>query len=709
MSDLLSLKDLEGKLPTYLDCRENDVIASLYTPCLKRANTYVRGAGYFRSSVFRLMTEDLLEFCVRGGTIQLVTSTQMDIKDFDEAVLAYEKKNFHEDLESLLANPETVDATKMLCALIHHQRLELYVAVLRGDIYHHKKGYFTDTHGNIVAFDGSGNETLSALKPFDEGNAESFNIAWSWDSPIWDAYGSRWYQDLKRTIANDKSLTFPVVSIRELDREFIVHHGIDLVLDSHRDAARDRSKQLREKWDKIYGNRHFEDHLSKQEIDTALPKLYEHQSRGLKKWQESGFQGILEHATGSGKTITALSAIFSHLITGGNVVVLVPGEALLYQWKDEIQKYLPNTELRLMGAGEGGGKDALIDMRVNAGPPIVLLAISHSFRRANDLQRFTRTIQISDRKMLIVVDECHRLGAPSFAKICETTPHHRLGLSATPERQGDPDGTARLFGFLGPIRDQYGLKQALDDKHLTPYQYSIHQVQLTPSEQARYDKLKAEIRKNFAMLKKGEEPSDYLKTLVFRARRIIRSASGKIEAAAKVVDHEYERGQHWLIYCEDENMMDEVDQKLRERVPGLSPCRYWSGMDRMQRKKELQYFEEYSGVMLAIRCLDEGVDVPAISHGIVLSSSKTKREFIQRRGRLLRKSTDKSQSYIFDCFALPAGGGKEDGFILDEIRRAREFASTANNWEVIKAEIEIIMLTHGIEEEDLILEVETDE
>jgi len=654
------------------------------------------------------MTEDLLEFCIRGGTVHMVTSTQMDMGDFDTAVAAYKSEGFKEDLEALLKNRDTVDATRMLCALIHHRRLEMYVAVLRGDIYHHKKGYFADEFGNIVAFDGSGNETLSALKPFDQGNAESFNVAWNWEVPVWDALGSRWHNDLQRTIANDDSLTFPVVPIRDVDREFIHDHGVDLILESHRKAARKRQSRLKNKWDEIYGKHRMATTHLEYKIESALPGLRDHQKRGLRKWREADCQGILGHATGSGKTITAISAIHAHLGERGNVTVLVPGEPLLYQWEEEIRRYLPGVEMRLLGAGERDGYEALQDMRVDSGPPLLLVAIFHSFRQPDVLRRFNRAVGGAERKMLIVVDECHRLGAPSFAPICETTPQLRLGLSATPERQGDAEGTGRLIGFLGAIVDHYQLKEALDDKHLTPYEYQISEVALTPQEQEKYDRLRAEIRRRFAMLKKDDEPSEYLKILVFNARRIIRGASGKIDAAVRVVEEVYEHGQHWLVYCEDEKMINDVDRTLRARIQTLSPSRYWSGMDRYQRRKELQYFVDHGGVMLAIKCLDEGVDVPAVSHGVVLSSSKTKREFIQRRGRMLRKSPGKTCAYIFDCFALPGPGGEENGFILDEIRRALEFAVTARNSEAVMAEIEIIKMTYGIEDSDWIMEIEDD-
>jgi superfamily II DNA or RNA helicase len=694
-SDRGSLIDLGDQFPTYINCREEDVIETLYAPCLQRSVRYVRGAGYFRSSVFRLMTEDLLNFCIAGGRISLVTSTQMDLSDYDNAVEAYRSDGFEAELSELLADPETVDPTRMLCALIGNGVLDMWVAVMRTDIYHEKKGFFEDSIGHVVAFDGSGNETLSALKPFDSGNAESFNVSVSWKSEVWASYGIKWTTELKRAVSQDPTLTFPVVAIQDLDRDFVHHHDIDLVLESHRQAARKRQKMLRNKWDETFGEPTSPQSSPRSGVD--LPPLRKHQAKGLKEWAKAGHCGILEHATGSGKTITALTAIDEHRAAGGKTIILVPGEPLLNQWISEIKSRL-GIAADGLGGGQKDGLKALDEMRIDDDSPGVIVAILKSFSKPTATDRLRLALKHSEGEVLLVVDECHRLGAPSYRPILNLAPHHRLGLSATPEREGDADGTAALLGFLGPVVDTYSLQDALDDGHLSPYEYAIHPVELLASEQADYDDLRKKIRVAYGKWGRRGDPPEYLEGLVHAARRLIRSASRKIDVAAEILRGHFTEGQHWLVYCESEAMMSSVAQLVKSS--GIRPYTYWSGMNGFQRKQALAHFTAHGGVMLAIRCLDEGVDIPAVSHGIVLSSSKTKREFIQRRGRLLRKSGLGKVAFIHDAFALPSDGGAETGFVMDEVLRAREFAASARNSLAVSAILDRIIAAHGIVDDE---------
>ena len=170
-------------LPSYIKTRKQNAIKELYAPCLKNSKLYVRGAGYFRSSVYTLMNSEVLEFCMNGGKMILLTSTEWARKDYEEIMNSFDENSlakdfFYRELESLLEDNRLSEPTRMLVALVQTGMLEIHVGVVRGNIYHEKKGYFSDGE-NFVSFDGSGNETLSALAPEDHGNAnkkiESFH------------------------------------------------------------------------------------------------------------------------------------------------------------------------------------------------------------------------------------------------------------------------------------------------------------------------------------------------------------------------------------------------------------------------------------------------------------------------------------------------------------------------------------------------------
>jgi len=697
-----------GEELTYLNSRKEDVARILYKTCLNNSIKYVRGSGYFRSSIFRLMTEDLLQFCIDGGSITLLTSTQWSSKDYEAAMEGYEK-GIVEDLRQMLNDPETVKPTKMLCALIRNKKLDLRIAILRGDIYHQKKGYFIDSCGCIIAFDGSGNETLTALKPYDEGNAESYSIGWSWDEHSWPKYGAKWMKDLDQTLDPEYDSTYPVLRINDDSvADFIDQTDIDLNLESHREAAKKRQVMLRDKWDEIWGEetagKKPKSKPVKEEI--RLPEdLRVHQRKGVKSWKSNGCKGILEHATGSGKTITALSVIKEHVKSTKHAIVLVPSEPLLEQWGEEFDKYLKSVVVGFLGGGLHQ-EDILDDMAYSEEEEgFVLISTIQSFRDERILKKVKKLLNNNNQDILLVVDECHRIGANSYSEICSTKFDKALGLSATPKRQGDEDGTERLLTLLGPVVDTYTLQDALDDKHLCEFNYNIHSVSLTVKEQEDYDNLREKMKQALRMLKKGEPMSKYLQSLIFKSRHIIRGAEEKIPMAIEILKKEYENGQSWLIYCEGQSMLTELESLIADEIQ-VNPLIYWSGMNKFDRKKSLEWFGSHGGIMLAIKCLDEGVDVPSISHGIVLSSSKTEREWIQRRGRLLRKSPSKPMSHIFDVLALPSDSGEEVAFVLDEVIRAKKFSQSAKNKRTIVHEINKIVRDYDLNEEDIALAIE---
>jgi superfamily II DNA or RNA helicase len=629
------------------------------------------------------MNSDLLEFCLRGGKMILLTSTEWAKNDYKSLMHSFEngdltKDFFYRELELLLEDERLSDPTRMLVALVQTGKLEIHIGVVRGSIYHEKKGYFSDDE-NIVAFDGSGNETFSALSPEDEGNSESFNISWSWDVNDWKKRGSVWKEDLDETL---KGSDFPVQRIQDVDPDFIGKWDIDLDLNGYEQAARKRNQRLVKKWDDVFGAKANVANML-DDSDSFVPpfvipdELRDHQKLGLKSWRKEQCKGVLKHATGSGKTVTAIAAIKSQVESGKNAIVLVPGKELLYQWKEEILSFLPDIQIGLMGDGNDG-KKLLDHMRLeNDGKGIVLISIINSFREPNVLFKLKKAEK--KRGVLLVVDECHKIGSDSYSDLCKLKIKNTLGLSATPERQNDPIGTARLFAFLGKIVDTYSLDQALIDGHLSRYEYEIRRGHLSVNEQNEYNDLSEKIRKQIAYKKKNEPMSDYLKHLLLSARNIVKSAEEKVPIAAEIVSSEYKHAQHWLIYCSDSNMMRILKLQIMSLLPEVDPVLYWSGQSRFDRKNILRKFKKDGGIMLAIKCLDEGVDIPAISHGIIISSSKTEREWIQRRGRLLRKSDLKTKSVIYDILCLPENKTDENRFLLDEIYRAREFCKNADN------------------------------
>ena len=665
----MRLRDLD--LQYYYSTSSENIVDELYRPCLQNSSFYRRGVGYFRSSVFNLMTPDLVDFCLNGGKIEILTSTDVDPLDHEAVLEGYSLKSFYLTLEQMLAEEEIQTTTRLLCALVATGHLAIKVAkVPNGGIYHDKVGYFKDGDNTIV-FSGSGNETYTALRGMG-GNHETFNVIWDWDD-TWTIHGEKWARGLDDAIEG-KNPNLEIIDVTELDLDFIEKHSISLDLEGYLEEIFSRP--------------------------TNLPDLRAHQIEGLKKWKENGRKGILKHATASGKTITSISAMEEHLEHGGNVVILVPSRLLLDQWTEEVRKYIPDAIVGKVGAGK---KDIdILNMMIrNRSDQLILIATIKSASKGKFLRLFNRVVEGSDLEVLFIVDECHNIGAEGCSDLCKVRVSFSLGLSATPERMGDGHGTQRMFNLLGPVIHEFSIWHAL--KHepplLTPYEYHIHTVELLPEEQLEFDELKSKIAKLYAIWNNAEEAEkkrikNSLDLLNFKARRIIRGATNKLEKMKEIVSNNYQSNQHWIVYCDSEKMLLNAEEKIREL--GIVPSIYHSKMNQFSRSKTLSNFERDGGLLLAIRCLDEGVNIPCISHGMVLSSTTNPREFIQRRGRMLRRFPGKEQAEIFDTFALPADLAENTGFLMSEIIRAKDLAEDSLNKNTNIIEVNMLIRKYDI-------------
>jgi len=662
---------------------EDNVIEKLYSPCLKNASKYVRAVGYFRSSVFSLMTEDLLDFAINGGKICLITSIHFDKNDYDTILSNLGHDILVQELVDMRKNPELVSTTEMLAALVCYGALEIKIAIRKNGIYHKKKGYFEDECGHIVLFHGSGNETLTALNPeIDEGSSEEFTV-YNSESESWATHGALHHKKIISELDGSNVGSTPIIEIGKLDPNlFNFIEGKDwLDLEFHRDSAYSRQALLSDLWNK-----------------KPKPfKLRDHQSEGLERWENNDYSGILQHATGSGKTITALTPIKEHVQNGLPVLILVPSRLLLKQWIDEVDQFIEDVSILPVGTGYSKWKNVLhmwLDSKKMMGKKRVTIAIIDSAKT----KQFMNNLN-SNLNLFVVVDECHRIGAPSYEEICSLTCSKVLGLSATPERFDEGDERVRLL--CGPVIHEYNLEDAIKDKHLTEYVYNIHTVNLDSEEEQAYDEIKLEISRqvnkfrdkngniNFKKLPKS------LQLKFIQAKRIIKKANAKTSVCGNIIEENYDNSnqQNWLVYCEDSSQLNEIRRELDSR--NIEPIyEYWSraegasygGSDDektfdFDREGTIKSWERTGGILLSIQCLDEGVNIPSISHGIILASSNNSRQFIQRRGRMLRLSAGKELAYIWDALVIPneSSDSEFNSYVLGEIKRAEAFSKSAHS------------------------------
>jgi superfamily II DNA or RNA helicase len=656
---------------------------SFYRPCLQHSILYKRATGYFRSTVFLVTGPSILEFARRGGRIQLICSPELDNDDIDSIALGYANRSpvvaerLAQQIDAMLADQETSYQARILATLISVGALEIKLAIRadRKGLYHEKIGIFADGIDNRVSFKGSANETWSAWDP--KGNFESIEVFCSWRGGL----------EAER-VGKHEAHFDALWSERDSDVE-VFAFPVDAVERLKKAAFRDLD------------NVGVETFPTAESRRSAMP----HQQAAIAGWDAQHQRGIFEHATGSGKTFTAIIAIKRHVDQGLPVIVLVPSRLLLDQWAKELRHEVQDAALLLAGAGNDKWRSprrlqSMTDPDASLGGRIVLATMQTA-----STPEFMGSV-VGGAHLLVVADEVHQTGSPQNAKVYGLETGSRLGLSATPQRYGDPDGTARMFGYFGAVvPPPITLNDAINAGRLVHYEYFPHPVHLTAQEADEWKDLTRAIQLEIARQKadeSGKKPvSEKAKMLLIRRARIAKKAAVKVDLATSVLRQNFEAGQSWLVYCEDSDQLGAVLANLRGA--GFDAMEYHSNMVG-DREATMSRFRQYGGILVSIRCLDEGVDIPAISHGLILASSQNPRQFIQRRGRVLRRFPGKEIAVIHDAIVVPVSAENEPeqmSLLRAELVRSIEFSTHALN-RTGGAELRKIAMDMGIDPDDLI-------
>ena len=682
---------------------DDDIAEDFYLPCMRNAKTYDRISGYFGSSVYIIAWDALKEFIQNGGTMRVICSPVLSAEDQkalsdgskawnDEKLL----KPLESELEEMLCDENLSLPARLLTCLIASGVLKLKIGLVRSDshpsvksIFHDKVGIFYDNYGKQVAFRGSFNETYKGLS--NDGNIESVDVFQSWDggkeatrvAGIQDLFNRIWYGNATQSVI--------VKDIPDALKENIFQKA----------SREDMNKLL----DEIKVREAAENKWKPYKKGRSPRK---HQVNALDNWVANGRRGILKHATGSGKTFTAICAIKDALSRGETVLVLVPSKELLYHWKKEIQASIPQMDIFFLLCGDGNNtwkaENALGEWTgPNKAIHKVIIAMMST---ASGEDFYTRVV--AGEHLLVVADEAHRLGSSKRRKIFSINAGARLGLSATPERYGDEEGTQALFDYFGGIiKPEFSLKDAINNHVLTRYFYHPEKVYLDASEQEEWDNISKEISKIVARsVVNGRLPKDLFKTnpflsqMMIKRARILKNANGKIKLAMNIITQHYEEGQKWIVYCDNQDQLREIRQHAEDK--GYDAYEYYADMPG-DRETTLKYFERHGGILVSIKCLDEGVDIPSTTHALIIASSKNPREFIQRRGRVLRLSDGKAFAHIYDAIVLPEGNvdsdDKSQNIVLNELARAIQFGTWAENPSCI-TDMKIISLDYGIDYND---------
>ena len=651
---------------------------TLYRSVFPIAKGFRRAAGYFTSTVFNLFNEEIIKFVKNGGKIELICSPFLTEEDIEALSKGYStEKIVHErinlEVDELLRRAK--NHVEFLGTLIKLNLLSLKVAFCpkSGGMFHDKSGYFVDNNENIITFIGSGNESYMGWSSY--GNYENHQVFRSWLSNDSDRV-----HDQKKYIDDlwiDKTSGLQVIDFPEVPRKKL----ISVAKNSLDEVSIDSSKEGGTKSER---------------------KLMDHQKEVIESWKDNNYLGIIKHATGSGKTVTALFAIRDHINEGKCALIIVPRKLLLEQWKEEVKKDIKGPTIILCGGGNSKWRtnnNVITATRNNTSEQgAIIIAVQNTASKIE----FKKQIKSAER-MLIVADEVHNLGSENFSEFFEIKFGKRLGLSATPERYGDPDGTKRIFDFFGDIRKPiFTLKDAIQCKRLVNYNFYPEHIFLTSEEEEKWNRITQQIifkRSNEKNDKEGNITKEIMGLLIKRAR-VAKKAENKIQKVCEIIKKECKKGQHWLVYCEDGEQLNLINEELIKI--GYNPFIYISAMEGNQ-ESQLEAFKNMDGILLSIRCLDEGVDIPVISHAVIAASSRNPREYIQRRGRVLRKNTNKYNAVIYDLIVTPmiVGSNSLSGLMLREVQRGNEFAKDAFNKDESISRLNEILIKFGKSQDDL--------
>ena len=646
-----------------------ELLDDFFVPSLSKASHYDRAVGYFSSSLVALAPSSISDFVLRGGRMRLVCSPHLSPTDI--AWLSGESEGAACDAESVaehiraLAQADDLAAALIsaMASLVEYGALEVKFAEpsIGNGIFHDKLGVFRDTCDDVLSFVGSANETAAAWSGL--GNHEQLETFASWRSDEQRARAerhARQFEQLWEGVRRGVRLMDATAS-QAILREVCAAEPIEVSLQEVQRIIKERSE-------------------AESQSGGARP-LRPHQEQVLDSWEAAGRRGLVVFATGGGKTITGLAGAKRHLDSGNPVVIAVPSKLLLTQWKEEIEKELPGMPVLMCGGRAKRNRwlqnlGVFTDNDPSLGPRIVLT----TYDTAVTDSWLTR---VKDGEHLgVIADEVHRVGSTDRRKFLELDFGPRMGLSATPERYGDAEGTELIFNYFGEkLQPTFGIKDAIDAGQLVPYAYSFETVSLLEEEQEEWDELSRKMGQ--AMARNKGEMSEYYEALARRRSRILKGAANKASTARMILDRDQRPGDRWLVYCESRSHLDSVREIVETEERKV--LEYHSGNSELA-PEIFEHFED-GGVLLAIKCLDEGVDLPFINRGIILASTTNPREHIQRRGRLLRNFPGKFSASLTDVIVVDDEGLP---LVVSEVERAIEFAENASNV-AGKVQLQILM------------------
>ena len=687
----MTLRAIPNTRPLYILPKE-PVAEEVLIPSFKSATQVDCMMGFFSSEVLVSLAPGLATFInLSNESLRLIISPLLRIEDREaiENGIVSPEDIANMALEDFVVTENAIAQHTLKCLswMLRHGRVKIKIALMKDALFHPKVWLFREGN-DVIAAHGSSNMTYAGI----EKNIEQVSISKSWEDTNQSYITEKFCDQFRQLWTNyDESCT--VIPIPQAIEENL--------LKTYNSDIPPTETEFHTLYEKQTGSidessaPYNYDKLSRPPF--AIPSYlryedgpFEHQGKAIKAWCEAGYHGILEMATGSGKTIAAM--ICAHRLYNVEkpllIVVAAPYIPLIQQWCDEISPFgLKAVNLTEVHGAKGRATElSKLKRRLQFGSSDVeIVVVTHRTLCNND---FKTELETFSCKTLLIADEVHNLGSEGFITDPPDFFDYRLGLSATPIRQYDEEGTEQLFSFFGPIVFQFTLEEAIG-RCLVEYEYYVHPVELTEDEMEEWYDLTEKLGKNAWRQEDENSDDEYLMNLLIKRRALLETAENKVSALEGVLTGEnLGKLRYTLIYTSDKapQQLKDVNALLNKHGVLFHQLTYEETGNRKETAQIIQSFQEGTlGILTAKRVLDEGVNIPEIEKAFILASTTVERQWVQRRGRLLRTchKTGKTHSEIHDFIALPPDLDNIDdrahALIESELKRIQAFARLAMN------------------------------
>lgn len=690
----------------------------LYRTFLPYTKKFCLKLGYFSTNAIFPIATSMASFIAGGGEMAVVINHILRKKDKDFLI--------DDRIENELLIQSFIEDERELAELIKigsghffnclkylkkNGQLKIQpVKTVSGEMSHYKEGIFIDSKGNKISFNGSCNFTYKGLVE----NGESITVLYSWGN-----------ENTEDTIEEDFEIFQSIMNKQNSEYRYLDLSEIEAIVDNAKDKDEEElvedEKDIILKFRRSANSKYYNNYVSEEtnifeykdfrnsEVPRfPFPKPHNYQEEAYISWVENKYSGIFAMATGTGKTVTSLNCLLEEYKKSSDntyrAFILVPTITLVEQWEQEALKFNYKNIIKISSKSDWRSRlGTKLSSARRISSSYIIICTYATFA----MDKFQKYVKQIPEDTLFIADEAHNMGANSVLnKLENINLEKRIGLSATPKRIYDEEGTRAIENFFKdkePYTVTYSMEKAINNDVLTKYDYYPHIVELTTEELEEYIELTKKIARQY-FIESSIEKNSNLERLLLKRKRIIHKASNKLSSTIRILKERFNKEgslKYTFIYVpegmdpelsemdleneDEERIINKYIKEIALIDDSILVNKIVGGM--RNREQILNQFERGDiQVLTSMKCLDEGVDIPRAEYAIFCSSTGNPRQFIQRRGRVLRKHPEKTSATVHDLVVIPLiDKGNVENFeteknlVKGELQRVMYFASLSKN------------------------------